>query len=127
MPLEPIDHSSLVCGCTFRESLTGEAQSGYGSGPQLFAIAPNADPPHALVNVGGGNLQLHPTKTIKFPMYQCEVGEPFESEWKNSKVTVLAKLRVVGAEAEACWFGGSIETTAEQARAAIPVKGGCGC
>jgi hypothetical protein len=127
MPLEGIDHSFIVCGCTFRETMSGEAQGGYGSGPEILVIAPNASPPHALANIRGGALRLLPTKPIEFPMYQCEVGASFESEWKNSDVVVLTKLRVTGAGPEACWFSGDIHASAERGRAEIPVKGACGC
>ena len=127
MPLEPIDHASIVCGCSFRETLFAEAQGNYGSGPELLVIAPNADPPHALVNVGGGNLRLRPTKRIESLVYQCKVGEPFQSEWRDSEVAVLAKLQVTGAGSEACWFNGTVQASVARGQAEIPVKGGCGC
>jgi hypothetical protein len=127
MPLERIDDSSIVCGCTFRERLRGEVQGGYGSGPDILVMAPNASPPYALANVGGGNLRLLPSKPIEFPMYQCDVGESFESEWKNSEVAVIARLRVAGAGSEACWFSGDIHASTARGRTEIPVKGACGC
>ena len=127
MPLERIDRSSIVCGCSFRETLSGEAQGSYGSGPELLVIAPNAEPPHALVNIGRGNLRLRPTKQIESPMYQCKLGEPFESEWKDSEVAVQAKLQATGAGSEACWFSGSVQASAARRQAEVPVKGGCGC
>ena len=127
MPLEPIDDSSIVCGCSFRETLAGEAQGSYGSGAELVVIAPNADSPHALVNIGRGNLRLRPTKPIEFPLYQCKVGEPFESEWRDSEVAVRAKLLATRAGSEACWFNGTVQASAARGQVEIPVKGGCGC
>jgi hypothetical protein len=127
MSVEPIDHSSIVCGCSFRETLSGEPQGGYGSGPELLVIAPNADPPHAFANIGRGNLLLRPPKPIEFPMYQCNVGEPFASEWTNSEVSVEARLQVMGAGSEACWFSGVLNASTARGRAEIPVKGACGC
>jgi hypothetical protein len=127
LPLTPVDHTALVCGCTFRESLSGEPEGLDSSGPEIFVIAPNADPPHALANFGNGDLRLLPQAPIEFPMYQCDVGEPFESEWRESEFAVIAKLRVVRAGNEACWFSGTLGASTARGQAEIPVKGDCGC
>ena len=127
VPVEPIDHTSLVCACTFRESLSGEPQDLYSSGPEIFVIAPNADPPHALANFGDGDHRLFPPKAIEFPMYQCDIGDSFESEWRDSDLAVIAKLRVTRAGNEACWFSGVLDASTARGRAEIAVKGTCGC
>jgi hypothetical protein len=127
IPLEPFDHSSVVCGCSFHEALSGAAEGSYGSGPEVFVIAPNANPPHALANTGQGNLPLRPLIPVEFPMYQCEVGEAFVSEWTSAEVAVLARLKVTGSGSEACRFSGNVHASAALGQAEIPVKGACGC
>jgi hypothetical protein len=109
MPLEPIDQSAIVCGCSFRETLSGEAQVVTGLGLSCWL-----------------SHQMPTRPTLSFPMYQCEVGEIFESEWKTSEVTVLAKLQVTGAGSEACWFSGNVRANAARGQAEVPVKGACG-
>lgn len=126
-PLVKVDHFSIVCGCTFRETLSGTVEGDYGSGSELVVFAPNADPPYALVNIGRGNLQLRPVKPIEFPLYRCEAGERFVSEWKSAEVALVANLRVTGSGEESCWFSGIVHANATNGQAAVPVKGGCGC
>jgi hypothetical protein len=126
-PLVEVDHMSIVCGCTFRETMSGAAEGSYGSGPELLVIAPNAEPPYALVNIGRGNTKLWPAKPIVFPMYQCEAGERFLTEWKSEDVAVLAKLEVTGSGEETCWFSGTVHVGVGARSAEAPVKGACGC
>lgn len=57
------------------------AEGSYGSGPLIVLMAPDAEPPYALVNRGAGNSMLAPKQPIAFPMCQCEAGEQFMSEW----------------------------------------------
>jgi hypothetical protein len=111
----------------FESRFHAEWKEGYGSGPELLIVAPNAEPPHALVNLGRGNLKLSPVKPIAFPMFHCEVGERFVSEWKSETLRVLAKLSVVGSGDEACWFQGTVLATVEPKSSEVPVKGACGC
>lgn len=127
VPLESIDHLTVACGCSFREALPGTGIGGYGAGAELFVVAPNADPPYALVNVGKGNLQLRPVKAIEFPLYQCEAGQRFVSEWKSDDVAVLAKLQVAARGMEACWLSGTVRATIAKREGEVPVKGACGC
>jgi len=122
-----VDSQSVVCRCSFRESIPGAVEGGYGSGPELLIVAPNAEPPHARVNLGRGNLKLSPVKPIEFPMFHCELGERFVSEWKSETLRVLAKLSVVGSGDEACWFQGTVLATVEPKSSEVPVKGACGC
>jgi hypothetical protein len=127
LQLGEFDSRSVVCGCEFSESIPGAAEGGYGSGPKLLLIAPNADPPYALVNLGRGNLKLSPVKPVKVPMFHCEVGERFLSDWRSDTVHVRARLDVVGSGEEACWFNGTVQTTVESSNSEVSVKGACGC
>jgi hypothetical protein len=124
---ESIDHLTVACGCSFREALPGTAMGGSQSGPDLLVIAPNADPPYALVNVGKGNVQLHAVKAIEFPLYQCEGGQRFVSEWKSDDVALLAKFQVAARGMEACWLSGTVRARTAKREAEIAVKGACGC
>jgi hypothetical protein len=127
LQLSDFDSRSIVCGCEFRESIPNAAEGSYGSGPTLLVIAPNADPPHALVNLGRGNLKLSPVKPIKFPMFHCEVGEHFQTEWRSDALRVLARLDVVGSGEESCGFSGTVVATMESTNSEVPIKGACGC
>ena len=126
-PLTLVDHTSLVCGCTFRESLADEPPGLVSSGPEIFVIAPNANPPHALANFGDGDRELFSEESIEFPMYQCEIGEPFESAWRDSEYTVIARLEVTRPGDEACWFSGALEAGNAPGQTQTRVKGACGC
>jgi hypothetical protein len=127
LQLSEFDSGSIVCGCEFNESIPDAAEGGYGSGPKLLLIAPNGDPPYALVNLGRGNLKLSPVTPVKFPMFHCEVGERFLSAWGSDTVHILARLDVVGSGEEACWFNGTVQTTSESRNSEVSVKGACGC
>src|SRR5688572_11845570 len=63
-----------------------------------------------------------PVKPIAFPMFHCEVGERFVSEWKSETLRVLAKLSVVGSGDEACWFQGTVLATVEPKSSEVPVR-----
>lgn len=127
LQLSDFDSRSVACGCEFRESIPNTAERGYGSGPTLLVIAPNGDPPYALVNLGRGNLKLSPVKPIEFPMFHCEVGEHFQTEWRSDALRVLARLDVVRSGEESCLFSGTVLATAESRNSEVPIEGACGC
>ena len=122
--LEPIEHRSIVCGCTF--NVVGEG-GGFYSGPELLVLDPNGEPPNARVNIGEGNLLLRPAQPIAFPLYQCEIGETWTSKWLSEVITVTARLNALEAGAESCWFEGTVETTVSDRSEVVPANGACGC
>ena len=94
--LQPIDFMSVVCGCTFNESIPGAHEGSYGSGPELLLLDPNGNPPHALVNLGHGNMKLLPGEPIVFPLYECKAGETFETVWCDGDAEHQSVVRASG-------------------------------
>jgi hypothetical protein len=125
--LDAADYQTMICGCTFRESAHGSDGGGYGSGPDVLVIAPNAEPPHALINLGYGNVRLLPARPIEFPMYQCSAGRKFRTEWRAEGIAVSANLAARRAGEESCWFSGSITVSSKSATSHTSVEGACGC
>jgi hypothetical protein len=125
--LDAVDHQAIACGCLFKQSLGESSEGGYGSGPEVLVIAPNVNPPYALVNFGNGNLRLSPAKPIVFPMYQCTSGSEYRSQWIAEGIRLFARLSAVRQGGEACWFSGSVVVESKSGGSEAQVKGACGC
>ena len=128
--LEPVDHLKIVCGCTFHR-LDPDGAINYGtrsiSGDVLVILDVNADPPHALVNLGEGNAKFSPAEKIEFPLYQCEAGYNYRSIWLAEDATLSIDLSVTGDGLEACWFRGTAVASGPTTAASAIINGSCGC
>jgi hypothetical protein len=124
--LDAIDHQSLVCGCTFYRVDPDAAQNAI-SGTELVVFDVNSEPPHALINVGNGNISLAPETSIEFPLFSCEPGTQFESSWsdRNTRLTVDLYSTLEGLEA--CWFSGTATASGHSIAATTSINGACGC
>jgi hypothetical protein len=125
-PLEPIDYLSIACGCTFN-AVAADGGSGFYSGPELLVLDPNGEPPNARINIGEGNIRLQPAQPIVFPLYECEAGETWTSEWLSETVAVKAELRALMPGEESCWFEGTVRATTSEVAESVAVNGACGC
>ena len=125
-PVEPIDHRSLACGCTFNAAGAAPAGSFY-TGPELLVLDPYGEPSTARVNLGEGNILLRPAQPIVLPLYQCAAGETWISEWHSERVSVRAELRALRPGEESCWFEGNVVATLAGRSESVPINGACGC
>jgi hypothetical protein len=126
-PLEPIDDGSVKCGCTVYMLTDQSARDFYAYSPQILVLDPNGEPPNARVNLGHGNVLLSPAKPIEFPLYDCEAGEVWISEWQSDAVTVRAELNSPNPGEESCGFAGEVQATANGRHELTPVQVACGC
>ena len=125
--LEPVDHSAVVCGCTFNQSIPGATEGSYGSGPEILLIDQNATPPTIQVNLGDGNLTLGIDPSTKYRQYDCAQGERWITSWRGPLVDLRAELSVIDPGYESCWFSGVVEVSRGSESWSAPVKGACGC
>lgn len=114
----------LSCPCTFNESIKGAMEGSYGSGPQVFVIAPNEKQAHAIINLGNKDIKLL-AKSVN--RYICKTGQIYSSAWKKGDIELSATLKVTGPGAEACWFNGNVSVKVKGSKTSVPVKGACGC
>ena len=117
----------IIRGCLFNESIADERESVYGAGDQVIALAPNGEPPFALVNPGNGNVKLRPSQPLRFPMYQCLAGEPFRTAWQADGLSIRLDLQAVEPGEESCLFEGQVAVTRDARSGELPIKGACGC
>ncbi len=125
--LQPIEWQSIVCGCSFNESIADATEGSYGSGPEILVLDPNGDPPNARVNLGAGNVRLQPKTPLELPLYSCQAGNVWSSSWQSGQVTLQVELVATSPGAEACWFSGTVAATAGAADPPVAIRGGCGC
>jgi len=122
-----VGNERIMCGCLFNESIADERESVYGAGDQVIALAPNGEPPFALVNPGNGNVKLRPSQPLRFPMYQCLAGEPFRTAWQADGLSIRLDLQAVEPGEESCLFEGQVVVTGDARSGELPIKGACGC
>ena len=122
--LTPVDLLSLMCPCTFNESIPDATEGSYGFGPEVLVLDINGDPATARVNLGAGNIRL---QSEDFSLHDCESEDVWSSTWRSDEVSLHVELVSSGPGAEACWFAGTAATTVGSRRSVKPIKGACGC
>lgn len=122
--LQPVDTQSMVCGCTFNESVPNVQEGSYGSGPEVLVLDINGEPAQAHVNLGAENLRL---RSGELSLYDCESEEVWSTTWQSEEVMLKVDLVASSPGAEACWFSGTSTVTVDGVSSTTPIKGACGC
>jgi hypothetical protein len=122
--LQPLDTRSIVCGCTFNESLPNAQEGSYGSGPEVLILDINGEPAQAHLNLGAGNLRL---RFAELSLYDCESDGVWSTKWRSEEVTLQVDLVASGPGNEACWFSGTSTLIVNGVDSTTPIKGACGC
>ena len=125
-PLEPFDRMKVACGCSFYR-LDPDDPSNSIPGTELVLLDVNAEPPHALLNLGDGNVQLWPDSPIEFPMYRCSPGSEFSSIWLNNDIKLSVDLAATTGLLEGCRFQGTASVSGDYVAISEIVNGACSC
>lgn len=122
--LQPMDTSSIVCGCSFNESIPDTTEGSYGSGPEILVLDINGDPANARINLGADNVRL---LSEQLSLYDCEAEGVWASTWRSEAVVLKVELVPSSPGAEACWFTGTATAAVASRESSTAIKGACGC